>query len=174
MTSVPSSIKADGAVLELTGRVRLRVDIADLLELEAAFQADGVIDAAADEEDVVGAGVLGSKPLDALLVLQTPFRSFRESSGARRYTGHNPLRMTVPLSHRRTAPQGSTPAISWALYALVVATGDLRAGDSIEDVVRFPGNRAADHVDDAEGLSARSLWRGRECCEAVRRFAPTG
>ena len=43
-----------GAVLHLTGGVAFGVDVGDLLELEGAFEGDGVVDAAAEEEEVVG------------------------------------------------------------------------------------------------------------------------
>jgi hypothetical protein len=43
-------------VLELTGRVGLGVDVADLLELERAFQRDGVMQAPAQEQRVLLAG----------------------------------------------------------------------------------------------------------------------
>ena len=45
-----------GAVLHLAGGVAFGVDVGDLLELERAFEGDGVVDAAAEEEEVVGVG----------------------------------------------------------------------------------------------------------------------
>lgn len=42
-----------GAVLHLAGGVAFGVDVGDLLELERAFEGDGVVDAAAEEEEVV-------------------------------------------------------------------------------------------------------------------------
>ena len=45
-----------GAVLHLSGGVALGVDVGDLLELERALEGDGVVDAAAEEEEVVGGG----------------------------------------------------------------------------------------------------------------------
>jgi hypothetical protein len=44
------------AVLELAGRVGLGVDVADLLELERAFQRDRVVQAAAQEQRVLACG----------------------------------------------------------------------------------------------------------------------
>ena len=43
-----------GAVFHLSGGVALGVDVADLLELERSLEGDGVVDAAAEEEEVVG------------------------------------------------------------------------------------------------------------------------
>src|ERR1700739_3876382 len=45
-----------GAVFHLAGGVAFGVDVGDLLELERAFEGDGVVDAAAEEEEVVGGG----------------------------------------------------------------------------------------------------------------------
>jgi len=47
-----------GAVLHLAGGVAFGVDVGDLLELEGAFEGDGVVDAAAQEEEVAGGGEL--------------------------------------------------------------------------------------------------------------------
>ena len=43
-----------GAVLHLAGGVAFGVDVGDLFEFECAFEGDGVVDAAAEEEEVVG------------------------------------------------------------------------------------------------------------------------
>ena len=43
------------------------MDVADLLELERAFEGDGVVDATAQEEEVVG-GVEDAGELGALVV----------------------------------------------------------------------------------------------------------
>ena len=46
-----------GAVLHLAGGVAFGVDVGNFLELERAFEGDGVVDAAAEEEEVAGVGV---------------------------------------------------------------------------------------------------------------------
>src|ERR1039458_2866404 len=45
-----------GAVLHLAGGVAFGVDVGDFFQLERAFEGDGVVDAAAEEEEVVGGG----------------------------------------------------------------------------------------------------------------------
>ena len=45
-----------GAVLHLAGRVAFGVDVGDFLELEGSFEGDGVVDAAAEEEEVTAGG----------------------------------------------------------------------------------------------------------------------
>ena len=50
-------------MLQLTGGIRLGVDIADLLELQASLQAQGIVQVPADEEHVVPSGeILGHLP----------------------------------------------------------------------------------------------------------------
>ena len=46
--------EGDGAVFHLPGRVAFGVDVADLFELERAFEGDGVVDATAEIEEVGG------------------------------------------------------------------------------------------------------------------------
>lgn len=43
-----------GAVLHLAGGVAFGVDVGDLFKVEGAFEGDGVVDASAEEEEVVG------------------------------------------------------------------------------------------------------------------------
>ena len=45
-----------GAVLHFAGGVAFGVDVGDFLELEGSLEGDGVVDAAAEEEEVVGGG----------------------------------------------------------------------------------------------------------------------
>ena len=52
-----------GAVLHLACRVAFGVDVGNFLELERAFQSNGVVDAAAEEEEVAGVGVLAGEGL---------------------------------------------------------------------------------------------------------------
>ena len=61
--------EADGAVLELAGRVGVRVDIADLLQLEAALQREGVIESAPDKEAALGVDKAAGEVLDLLAVM---------------------------------------------------------------------------------------------------------
>ena len=54
-------------MLHLAGGVAFGVDVGDLLELEGAFEGDGVVDAAAEKEEVAGGGE-GLRELAALVV----------------------------------------------------------------------------------------------------------
>ena len=59
-------------MLQFPRGVGLGVDVGNFLQLQASFQAHGVVHAPADEEHVMGTGIFGGKPLNALLVLQHP------------------------------------------------------------------------------------------------------
>ena len=57
-------------MLQLTGCVGFGVDVGDLLQLQRRFQANGIVEVAADEENGVVVEELGGILLDALLLLQ--------------------------------------------------------------------------------------------------------
>jgi len=48
-------------VFHFAGGVAFGVDVGDLLELECAFEGDGVVDAATEEEEVARVGELGGE-----------------------------------------------------------------------------------------------------------------
>ena len=62
--------QGNGSVFEFAGCISFGMDVADFFHLETAFQANGIIDAAADEEYIFRVCLLCRKPLDPLLVLQ--------------------------------------------------------------------------------------------------------
>ena len=57
-------------MLQLPGRIGLRVDIADLLHLKTAFQAHRIVDSTADKEHILCVHLLRREPLDPLLILE--------------------------------------------------------------------------------------------------------
>ena len=59
-------------MLQLASRIRLRMDVADLLHLKAALKADGIIDPSSDKKDILCIGLLGRKPLKPFLILNDP------------------------------------------------------------------------------------------------------
>ena len=59
-------------MLQLASRIRLRMDVADLLHLKAALKADGIINPSSDKKDILCIGLLGGKPLKPFLILDDP------------------------------------------------------------------------------------------------------
>ena len=68
----------DRAVLELAGCVGLGVDIGNLLELQRAFQAEGIVEVPADEEHRIVIEILRGEELDLLAVCQNRLDLLRE------------------------------------------------------------------------------------------------
>ena len=61
--------QGNGAMLQLTSCICLRMDVADLLHLKAALKADGIINPSSDKKDILCIGLLGGKPLTPFLIL---------------------------------------------------------------------------------------------------------
>jgi hypothetical protein len=57
-------------VLELARRIRLGVDVGDLLQLERALEGDGVVDAAPEEERMPAQREVGGPVGDRALALE--------------------------------------------------------------------------------------------------------
>lgn len=89
----------DGAVLELSGGVRLGVDVGDLLELERGFERDGVVDVAPDEEERAVAAVTFGKIADLRVQVNAALRAL----GQLRDTGDE---LGVPRRGERSALVG--------------------------------------------------------------------
>ena len=72
----------DGAVLELSGGIRLGVDVGDLLELERGFKRDGVVDVAPDEEERAVAAVALGKIADLRVQVNAALRALGQVRNA--------------------------------------------------------------------------------------------
>ena len=79
-------------MLHFSGGIALRVDVADLLELQGAFQSNRVIDAAPQKDHILGLGETGGQPLRTLIV---PLHEFLQ------LLGQIPQRIGQPLNLRR-------------------------------------------------------------------------
>ena len=142
-------------MLELTGSVGVRVDVADLLELEAAFQREGVVEAAPDEEAALGVDEAAGEVLYLLTVGQT---RLDDLTGAEQLGGQ-----AAGLCLAQTASgvgQTECEEVEGAeLHHIGFGGrhGDLRAGVGVEDVVRCAGDGAAHHIDDSQHRHAPAL-----------------
>jgi hypothetical protein len=109
-------------VLHLAGGVAFGVDVGDLLELERAFEGDGVVDAAAEEEEVAGGGE-GLGELLALVVdgaedlfdLAGDAAELGRRGGGRLGRGDGAADLGEVEGEEKSA-------VSWAVKALVEAT----------------------------------------------------
>ena len=76
-----------GAVLHLAGGVAFGVNVGDFFELECTFEGDGVVDAVAEEEKVVGGVEFGG---DLRIITLFPSSRAREETDWRRVGDSNP------------------------------------------------------------------------------------
>ena len=67
------------AVLELTGRVGLGVDVGDLLELERTLHGDRVLVTAAEKQGVVLVGEVRRQVLDGVIELEHSLHALRQA-----------------------------------------------------------------------------------------------
>ena len=147
--------QGDGAVLELAGGVGLGVDIADLLELQGALQAHGVVQVPADEEDGVVIEVSGGKIGDVLGVIQELLHQVRQGldlgdDGVVLLGIHGPQLFRQVQAHQVHQHQLGGVGLGGG-------HGDFGAGPGVEHVVGVPGDGGAHHVDDGQGPAAPAL-----------------
>ena len=142
-------------MLELTGSVGVRVDVADLLELQAAFQREGVVEAAPDEEAALGVDEAAGEVLDLLTVGQT---GLDDLTGAEQLGGQAAgLCLTQTASGVGQTEREEVEGAELHHIGFGGRHGDLRAGVGVEDVVRCAGDGAAHHVDDSQHRHAPAL-----------------
>ena len=107
-------------MLHLARGERLGVDVADLLKFQTALERDGVIEAAANEEGILGVCVLAGKPLDTLLVGQGLFDLLGQSL----QLGDEMLILTVRQRAAHTGKLGSQQVAGRQLGAVGFGGGD--------------------------------------------------
>ena len=147
--------QGDRAVLHLARSESLRVDIADFLELQAAFQRHGVIQPAADEESVLCGSILGSKPLDALIIRQRLGDLIRQDL----QLGHQ-LGVFFFLNlaaHTGKFDRQQVAGCQLGAVCLGGGNGNFRPGPGIQGCIGLTRNGRAHHVHNADGAHAALL-----------------
>ena len=139
----------NGSMLQLAGGVSLGMDVADLLHLQAALQADGVIHTPADEEHILGIGEFGGKPLNSFLILQHPFNLLRQRLQLLQHIIQTLLRKDPPDEGQLHGKQIGGDQLG--AVRLGGCHSNLRSRQSVEHMIRFPGNGAAHHIDHSQG-----------------------
>ena len=126
------------------------MNIADFLHLEAAFHADGVVDAAADEEDILCVAELRGEPLEPLLVVDDALHLFGQGSNL----GEQALLFALVNQAARLAEANGEQVDTDQLGRVGLGRRDrnLRPRIGIEHKIRLAGNDGANHVDNREGL----------------------
>ena len=142
-----------GAVLHLAGGVAFGVDVGDFLELERAFEGDGEVDAAAEEEEVAGVwrSWLASCSHWASSGCAGPLRSWRGCGSARRSSATD---CAVSMRAADLAELEGEQEERGELGGEGLGGGDadLGAGVGVDGAVGFAGDHGADDVADGDGL----------------------
>ena len=155
-------------MLEFSRCIRFRVDIANLLHLEAAFHADCIVKAAPDEENILCVCEFRCEPLNSFFVRQHALNLLRqgfELLDERAYFLRLDCIVHAGELDRQRIAGGELRAVRFR-----GCNRNLRPGERIEDIVRLARDGRADHVYDRQRFCAQRLClpqRGK----AIRRFA---
>ena len=142
-------------MLELSCCVRFAVDVGDLLHLKRALHADRIVDAAADEEDILLCCELAREPLDPLLV----FECLLDLIGDAHKLSEELL---FPLfidgaSYRSKLDRKNVCYCELCAVCLGRGYGDLGTCESIECVVCLTCDGRTYDVDDSQSFDAEFL-----------------
>jgi hypothetical protein len=131
------------------------VDVGNFLEFERAFEGDGVVDAATEEEEVLYADVGFSEIFTFFVAGEESFELAGEQSEfADQFLGACRIENAANFAKmQREEIEGG----ELAGEGFGGGDADFGAGVGLDSAVGFAGDHGADHVADGEGLGAASL-----------------
>ena len=147
--------EGDGAVLQLAGGVSLRMDVGNLLQLQAALQGQSIVQIPADEEHILAPADLFSDFMDALSRFQNFLDILRHPLQI-----PNHFAVGLPVDGAENVAKIQAQHIQHGHLGAVGLSGgygDLRAGPGVEHIVRLPGNGRAHHVHNGQNPCAPLL-----------------
>ncbi len=144
-----------GAVLHFAGGVPLGVNVGDLLQLQSAFEGDGVVDAAAEVKKVIAPEKLAAELLDRFVGLENRFELVRDArellqQHLRAIGGE--LAANLAEVERNENQRGQLGGESFC-----GGHADFGPGVSVDRAAGFPGEHRADDVADGQRLGALVL-----------------
>ena len=137
------------------------MNVGDFLHLQAALQADGVVDSPANQVGILGISVLGREPLNALLVLQGPLHLLRQAHHFLDIPGV--LLFADFLPHQCELYRQGIAGNQLGAVGLGGRHGDFRPRQGVKYIVRLPGNGASHHIDDGQGPYPFLLGKAQGC-----------
>ena len=159
-----------GTVLHFAGGIAFGVDVGDLLQLERAFERDGEMHAAAEEQEVGGAVQLACRALRTCASWESTVSSL---PGRRTQFLHEAARLlfvevAVGLAqvHGEDEERGQL-----AGEGLGGGDADFRTGVGIDGAGGLARDHGADHVADGERASSPLLLASR-CAASVSAVSP--
>ena len=159
--------QTDRSMLQLSCCVSLRMNITDLLHLQAAFHTDGIINSSSDKENILCICILACEPLDTLLVIQRLLYLLREC--AKLFDqGCIPF-LRDHILHLCRLDRQQIHCDQLGTVCLCRGNRDLRACISIKNIITFSRNAGTHYVHDTKYRNL-AFFRKAECCKAVCRL----
>ena len=135
-------------MLQLTCRICLRMNVADLLHFQASLHADGIVDASSNKENIMGICIFTCKPLDTLLVIQHLADLVRQSLHLSKKLRHTAL---LQFSLDKSAlDRQQIHSDQLCAVCLSRGNGNLRSCISIQRVITFSCNAGTNHIDNTK------------------------
>ena len=156
-----------GAVLQLTCRVSLRMNVGNLLQLQRTLQRYGIIKAASQEEGILTAAVFTGKHLNLVHV----FQHFMNLLGHKGQSLHQLLLTLGTHAAAQTAYINRQHQHCQKLSSISLGRchGNFRTGIGINNLVCLTRNRAADNVGNRQSAGAKTLSLA-QCCQRIAGF----
>ena len=158
-------------MLQLTGRIALRVDIGELLELQGALQGHRIHQASAEEQGVVAVGKLLSQGRDAAVQRQGLFDLVRQLAQVGDQLGLERRDHAVPASEHG-GQQGEVGQLGGE--RLGGGHPDFGARLGHQGQVRLPHAGARGHVAQGQGCEVADLLSDAQRRQGVRRLPGLG
>ena len=157
--------QANGTMFQLTRSVCFRVDIADFFQLQAAFQADCIVDTTTNKEHIMSVGVLCREPLNTLFVFQNLLYLLRDSLQFRNIIAVLLIRdfaSDLRKLHCQAVHSGKLCTV-----CLCRSNRDFRSSKCVEHFIRFTRDAAAHHINDCH-CGDTLLFCKTQCCQCIR------
>ena len=155
-------------MLQLTRCIGLGVNIADFFHLKASLKGNRVVDTSADEKDVMRIGILGSEPLDSLLILKQSL----DLSGEGPYLCQHLLcfRIIYHSADERELDGENVGRDQLRGISLCRRDGYFRACHRIQNIISLAGNGGSHYINYSQRFISQIL-RFAKSCEGICRFS---
>ena len=142
-------------MLHLAGGVAFGVDVGDFLQLQRAFQRDGEVNAAAEEEEILHPLVDARQLVGLLVAAQHGFQHAGQPAQLLcQFDGlfirHGTANLSQPQSQQKQSHQLRGEGLR-------AGHSNLRPGVGVDGAIGLAGNHRAHHVADGDGLGPARL-----------------
>ena len=147
--------EGEGAMLQFTGRVGLRMDVGDFFQLQCAFHGDRIVDGAAKVENIIRLDELFSDVCHVFFFIKHGVDLIRQiSQCGGDLLDECGLQCAFQLAHVEGKEQERHELGGIGFRR---SNGDLRACQCVDDIVSFTRNGGADGIRHSEALRAETF-----------------